>query len=102
MSGPTEGAIAREALTHWILGLIVGSIAGTAPLMLGTLGLLLALPIVLWALQDRARGVALGGALVGTGATWFVVWGRAVQACAGPNTATAASDRISADSSRCR
>jgi len=88
MSGATERAAAREALTHWFLGLLVGGIAGTAPLALGTLGLVLAVPVVLWALVDRPRGVALGGALVGVGVAWFVVWGRAIQSCAGPNTAT--------------
>lgn len=78
----------REALTHWFLGLLVGGVAGIAPLALGVLGLLLAVPVLLWALVDRPRGVALGGALVGIGATWFVVLGRVIQACAGPNTAT--------------
>jgi hypothetical protein len=78
----------REALTHWFLGLLVGGIAGIAPLALGTLGLVLALPVVLWASVDRPRGVALGGALVGVGAAWFVVWGRAILSCAGPDTAT--------------
>ncbi len=88
MSGATERGAAREALTHWFLGLLVGGIAGIAPLVLGTLGLILAVPVVLWSLVDRPRGVALGGALVGVGVAWFVVWGRAIQSCAGPNTAT--------------
>ena len=74
----------REALTHWFLGLLVGGIAGIAPLALGTLGLVLALPVVLWASVDRPWGVALGGALVGVGAAW----GRAILSCAGPDTAT--------------
>jgi hypothetical protein len=73
---------------HWFLGLLVGGLAGLAPLGLGTLGLLLAIPVVLWTLTDRPRGVALGGALVGVGVAWFVGWGRAMQACVGPNTAT--------------
>ncbi len=88
MTGWTDRAAAQEALTHWFLGLLVGGIAGIAPLALGTLGLVLTVPVVLWALVDRPRAVALGGALVGVGVTWFVVWGRAIQSCAGPNTAT--------------
>lgn len=88
MSGSTERAAGREALTRWFLGLLIGGIAGIAPLALGTLGLMLAFAVVLWALVDRPRGVALGGALVGVGGAWFVVWGRAIRSCAGPNTAT--------------
>ena len=88
MSEVTERGAAREALAHWLLGLLVGGIAGIAPLVLGTIGLALAIPVVLWSLVDRPRGAALGGTLVGIGATWFVVWGRALQACTGPNTAT--------------
>lgn len=80
--------LSRDALSHWFLGLLVGGIAGIAPLALGVFGLVLAVPVLLWALVDRPRGVALGGALVGIGATWFVVLGRVIQACAGPNTAT--------------
>jgi hypothetical protein len=88
MSGGTERAAGREAFIHWFLGLLVGGIVGIAPLALGTIGLALAVPVVLWSVVDRPRGVALGGALVGVGVTWFVVWGRALQSCAGPNTAT--------------
>ena len=88
MSGSTERAADRETLTRWFRGLRIGGIAGIAPLALGTLGLMLAIAVVLWALVDRPRAVALGGALVGVGAAWFVVWGRAIQSCAGTNTAT--------------
>lgn len=88
MSGGTERAAGREAFIHWFLGLLVGGIVGFAPIALGTIGLALVVPVVLWSLMDRPRGAALGGALVGVGATWFVVWGRALQSCAGPNTAT--------------
>ena len=34
------------------------------------------------------RTVSLSGFLAGLGATWLVVWGRAIQVCAGPNTPT--------------
>jgi hypothetical protein len=88
MTRSPEDALARESLTHWVLGLVVGAIGGIAPLVLGTLGVVLAAPVVLWAVLDRPRGAAFGGALVGIGATWLAVWGRAFQACAGPNTAT--------------
>lgn len=88
MSGSTERAADRQALTRWFRGLLIGGIAGMAPLALGTVGLMLAIAVVLWALVDRPRGVALGGALVGVGVAWFAVWGRAIQSCAGPDTAT--------------
>jgi hypothetical protein len=68
--------------------MLVGGVVGMAPIALGTIGLALAVPVVLWSLVDRPRGAALGGTLVGIGATWFVVWGRALQSCTGPNTAT--------------
>jgi hypothetical protein len=87
-SASTERATGRGALTHWSLGLVVGGVVGIAPLALGTLGLLLAIGVIPWALADRPRGVALGGALVGAGGAWFVVWGHAIQLCPGPNTAT--------------
>ena len=82
------GRLSRVAVTHWFLGLLVGGIAGIAPLALGVLGLVLAVPVVLWALVNRPRGVALGGALIGMGAVWMVVTNRIIQACAGPNTAS--------------
>jgi hypothetical protein len=86
MNGPTRRAATRGVMGHWLLGLLGGGIAGIAPLVLGTLGVFLAIPVVAWALVDRPRGVALGSALVGIGATWFVVWARAVQQCVSPGT----------------
>lgn len=88
MRQPPEGRAAREALARWFVGLLIGGIAGTAPLVLGTVGLLLAAPVVLWALIDRPRGVVLGGTLVGVGAAWSLVWGRAVRECVSPGSAT--------------
>jgi hypothetical protein len=84
----TQSRSPRVSLAHWIAGLLAGAIAGIAPLALGTLGLALAIPVVLWAIVDRPRGVALAGALVGVGAAWLVMWARATQWCAGPNTAS--------------
>lgn len=83
LGGSTERAAARELLTRWLLPLHIGAIAGIGPLALVSLGLALAIAVVLWALEDRPRGVAFGGALVGPGGAWLVVWGRAVQWCAG-------------------
>jgi hypothetical protein len=57
-------------------------------LVVGVVGLFLALPGLGWAVFARPRGVPLSGFLAGVGGTWLVVWGRAIQACGGANTAT--------------
>jgi len=85
MSDVTERG-GRDWLVHWFLGLLVGGVVGLAPLVIGTVGIALAIPTVLWALLDRPRGSALGSWLVGVGVAWFVVWARVVQSCVGPNT----------------
>ena len=75
-------------LVRWLTGLAVGGVSGLLPLVIGVVGVLLALPGLGWALVTRPRGVALSGFLAGLGATWLIVWGRAMQACGGANTAS--------------
>ena len=78
----------RLLLTRWALGFAVGVVSGLVPLLLGTLGLALALPGAIACLAARPRGVPLSGFLTGLGATWLVVWARATQMCVGVNAAT--------------
>ena len=75
-------------LVRWLTGLAVGVVSGLLPLVLGVIGIFLALPGLGWAVVARPRGVPLSGFLAGLGGTWLVVWGRAIQACVGANTAT--------------
>jgi hypothetical protein len=75
-------------LLRWLTGLAVGIASGLLPLVLGVFGILLALPGLGWAGFARPRGIPLSGFLAGLGGTWLVVWGRAIQACGGANTAT--------------
>jgi hypothetical protein len=79
---------AHDWLAHWGLGLILGALAGIAPLALGTIGLALAVPVVLWSIADRPRLAALSGSLIGVGAAWLIVWLRLVEACPAISTAT--------------
>lgn len=75
-------------LVRWLTGLAVGVVSGLLPLVLGAIGILLAVSGLGWAVFARPRGVPLSGFLAGLGATWLIVWARAIQACGGANTAT--------------
>jgi len=52
----------------WVLGILLGVIAGGAALVAGVLALLLITAAVVWAAFERMRPLALGGFLVGLGA----------------------------------
>jgi hypothetical protein len=52
----------------WLLGCVLGLIAGGAVLVGGVLALLLRIPAVGWAVGEKARPLGLGGLLVGLGA----------------------------------
>lgn len=77
----------KAMLTRWLSAFAVGVLSGLLPLVLGVLGLLLAVPALVLIAAIVPRTVSLSGFLAGLGATWLVVWGRAIQAC-GPNTPT--------------
>jgi uncharacterized membrane protein YcjF (UPF0283 family) len=49
----------RALLARWSAALALGVVSGLLPLILGTLGLALALPGLVWSLVDRPLGVAL-------------------------------------------
>jgi hypothetical protein len=91
LSGQEDDVIAARERSRvpwrWLLGALIGGIAGIGPLGLGTPGVVLVLPVLVWAFADRPRGHAFGGTLVEVSITWLVVWGRLVQTC-GTSTAT--------------
>lgn len=87
VGGMAHADSGRALLGRWTAGLAVGVVSGLLPLALGTIGLLLAVPGLVWSLADRPRGVAVSGLLAGLGGTWLLVWARASQAC-GVSTAT--------------
>ena len=85
----SEGTVQPKAmLVRWLSAFAVGVLSGLLPLVLGVLGILLAVPVLVLSAVIVPRTVSLSGFLAGLGATWLVVWGRAIQACAGPNTPT--------------
>lgn len=75
-------------LMRWLGAFAVGVLSGLLPLVLGVIGVILAIPILVLSAAVVPRTVSLSGFLAGLGGTWLVVWGRAIQACAGPNTPT--------------
>lgn len=75
-----------QRLRWWLAGLAAGVAAGVAPWVLGVIGLVLLVLLLGWATLARPRGVVLSGLLIGVGATWLILWGRAVQGCSGANT----------------
>ena len=54
-------------VTHWVLGVILGSVAGASILTFGTLGLMVVVPVLIWAAAERRRPIGLAGSLVGAG-----------------------------------
>jgi hypothetical protein len=78
----------RTLLRRWLSAFAVGVLSGLLPLVLGVFGLFLAVPGLVLSAAMVPRTVSLSGFLAGLGGTWLVVWGRAIQACAGPNTPT--------------
>jgi hypothetical protein len=84
----SEGTVQpRAMLMRWFSAFAVGVLSGLLPLVLGVFGLFLAVPALVLIAAIVPRTVSLSGFLAGLGATWLVVWGRAIQAC-GPNTPT--------------
>lgn len=78
---PSVANVGRTLLVQWSAGLALGVVSGLLPLVLGTIGLGLALPGLVWSLLAGPRGVAASGFMVGLGSTWLIVWARASQAC---------------------
>jgi len=55
-------------VVSWVLGILLGLIAGGAVLVVGVLALLLLVPAAVWAAREKARPSGLGGLLIGFGA----------------------------------
>lgn len=75
-----------QRLRWWFAGLAAGVASGLVPLALGFAGLALMIIVLLWAAVARPRGVVLSGFVTGVGATWLILWGRAMQGCSRANT----------------
>ena len=53
--------------SHWVLGLVLGAIAGGSALVAGVLAILLFVFTLVWAARETERPAGLGGLLVGFG-----------------------------------
>ena len=66
---------------RWVIGLVVGAVAGAGTLVAGpTVGLLGLIAIVL-AVSEVPRAAAIGGVLMGLGGSWLVLFGRVALTC---------------------
>lgn len=52
----------------WLLGIVLGLIAGGAVLEAGVLALLLLVPAFVWAAREKGRPLGAGGLVIGLGA----------------------------------
>ena len=55
-------------LRSWVVGILLGLIAGGAALVAGVLALILLVPVLVWAARESARPCGIGGLLIGLGA----------------------------------
>jgi hypothetical protein len=70
-------------LSHWVLGVVLGVLVGGTTLVMGTLGLLVVVPAIIWAAFERARPFGLAGLLVGLGVGVVGLLAAAAARCAG-------------------
>lgn len=68
--------------TTLLAGLVLGGFLSLACLLAGPLTLFPGLVVWAWLLRRRPRGIAIAGGLIGFGAIWLVLIGRAAWACA--------------------
>lgn len=54
-------------LTHWLLGIVLGTFAGGSALEAGVLAVLVVVPSLVWAGREPTRPLGLAGFLVGVG-----------------------------------
>ncbi len=76
-------------VAFWLLGIVLGLIAGVASLETGVLVLLLLVPAIAWALRERARPLGLGGLIIGLGAGMAALLALANARCAASNVSDA-------------
>jgi hypothetical protein len=65
-----------------LAGLVLGGFLALAYLLAGLLTVFPGLVVWAWLLRRRPRGVAIAGGLIGFGAIWLLLIGRAAWACA--------------------
>jgi hypothetical protein len=66
----------------WAIGCVAGAAVGIPSLGLAVIGVVLVSALIGGAALARPRLASLGGVLVGIGAAWTLVLGRATAACA--------------------
>jgi hypothetical protein len=71
----------RDRRRRWWIGLVTGVAGGAGTLLAGSIGGVLGIVAILLAVAETPRGGAVGGVLVGLGAAWLVLFGRAVVGC---------------------
>jgi hypothetical protein len=66
---------------RWLIGSAVGAAAGLGTLVAGTIGGLLGFIVIALAIAEPPRAPAVGGVLVGFGASWLALFGRVALTC---------------------
>lgn len=74
--------------TLFLAGVVLGAVMGVALLFAGTLTLLPGLVVWTWLAAKRPRFVGASGGLLGFGASWLLVFGRAAYRCTTDATCT--------------
>jgi hypothetical protein len=88
--GPSR--VAATALGHWLGGFGLGLLVGALGLLVPTLGLVLAIAAGVLFLRARPRLWATAGLLIGAGASWIVLFWRAMSSCRHIETPTYSAD----------
>ena len=68
---------------RWVIGLVVGAVAGAGTLLAGPIAGLLGLIAIVLAVVESPRAAAIGGVLIGLGGAWLVLFGRVALTCRG-------------------
>jgi hypothetical protein len=66
---------------HWLIGLLLGLVAGLAVLETGLASLALIVPTLVWSARESALPAGLGGLATGLGASWAGLVGWAMARC---------------------
>ncbi len=75
-------------LTHWMVGVVLGAVAGGSALIIGVVAVLVLVPGLVWADREPTRPLGLGGLLVGVGVGAGGLLAAAVRGCAAFNATT--------------
>ena len=66
---------------RWVIGLVVGAVAGAGALVAGPIAGLLGLVAIVLAVAEARRAAAIGGVLIGLGGAWLALLGRVALTC---------------------